>query len=102
MPHILDPVGGQPRKLTLNTDGRPHRLQNTLCLSVFTIGVFAFIFGFIVVLHVPASWLGAIGFFTGLFSQFISVTTPQRVFNIMGIVGSFVGAGLGIAHGGFV
>ncbi|WP_459801441.1 hypothetical protein [Herbidospora sp. RD11066] len=102
MPHILDPVARPPRRLTLNTDGRPHRLQNTLCLSVFAIGVFAFIFGFIVVLHVPASWLGAVGFLGGLFSQFISVTTPQRVFNIIGIVGSFVGAGLGIAHGGFI
>lgn len=102
MPHILDPVTQPPRRFTLNTDGRPHRLQNTLCLSVFVIGVFAFVFGFVVALHVPASWLGAVGFVTGLFSQFISVTTPQRVFNIMGIVASFVGLGLGIAHGGFV
>jgi hypothetical protein len=38
----------------------------------------------------------------GLYSQYVSVTTPQRSLNIMGLVASFVGVALGIAHGGFL
>ena len=42
-----------------------------------------------------------LGFPTGLYAQYISVTTTERSLNIVGLVGSFVGAALGIYHGGF-
>ncbi len=49
-----------------------------------------------------SSWFGTLGFGLGLYSQYISATTPQRSLNIIGIVASFVGVALGIASGGFL
>jgi hypothetical protein len=53
-------------------------------------------------LHAIASWMGVVGFVGGLYSQYISATTPERTLNIVGIVGSFVGVAFGIHHGGFL
>lgn len=101
MPHILGPIESEPFRLTLNTDGKQHTMENTLAVATFGIGLLAFILGFVVSAHLIASSLGVIGFGGGLYAQYISVTTPQRVLIIMGIVASFVGTALGIAHGGF-
>jgi hypothetical protein len=101
MPHILGPVEREPFRLTLNTDGRPHTVQNVLAIGTLICGIVAIVTGFIVDAHVVASWLGAIGFIGGLYAQYISATTPQRSLIIIGVVGSFVGVALGIAHGGF-
>ncbi|GIH29570.1 hypothetical protein Aph01nite_78800 [Acrocarpospora phusangensis] len=101
MPHMLGPAESEPFRLTLNTDGRPHTRENILAVGTFLVGVLAFILGFVVSAHVVATALGIIGFAGGLFAQYVSVTTPQRSIIIMGIVASFVGALLGIAHGGF-
>ncbi|GAA2898157.1 hypothetical protein GCM10020220_104850 [Nonomuraea rubra] len=62
----------------------------------------AFVSTFWTSAHAIASWFGTLGFGVGLYSQYISATTPQRSLNIVGLVGSFVGAALGIAHGGFL
>jgi len=92
------PVKEEPRS-RLAVSRRP--LQNALAGVGFVIGVTAFVLGFIVSAHVIASALGAIGFFAGLFAQYISSTTAQRTFIVAGTVAAFVGAALGIAHGGF-
>jgi hypothetical protein len=91
----------EPFRLTLNTDGKPHTAQNALAVATLICGVAAFVTGFIVSAHVVASWLGTIGFAGGLYTQYISSTTAQRSVIIVGVVASFVGAALGIAHGGF-
>jgi len=101
MPHILEPAERQPFRFTLNTDGKPHRVENVLAISTLVVGALAFVCGFIVSAHVVASWLGALGFGGGLYVQYISETTPQRSVIIAGVVASFVGVTLGIAHGGF-
>ncbi|GAA1017777.1 hypothetical protein Aple_028360 [Acrocarpospora pleiomorpha] len=101
MPHMLGPIESEPFRFTLNTDGRPHTRENILAVGTLLVGIVAFVLGFIVSAHAVATALGIIGFAGGLFSQYVSVTTPQRSLIIMGVVGSFVGAVLGIAHGGF-
>ncbi|GAA0422712.1 hypothetical protein GCM10010160_58080 [Acrocarpospora corrugata] len=101
MPHMLGPIESEPFRFTLNTDGRPHTRENVLAVGSFLLGIVALILGFIVGAHIVATAFGIIGFAGGFFAQYVSVTTPQRSLIIMGIVASFVGALLGIAHGGF-
>lgn len=102
VPHVLQPSERERFKFTLNTDGRPHRVENTLAIITLVCGVVAFVATFWPSAHMISSWVGTLGFGVGLYSQYISATTPQRSLNVVGMVGSFVGAALGIAHGGFL
>ncbi|MEV0145283.1 MULTISPECIES: hypothetical protein [unclassified Nonomuraea] len=77
-------------------------MENTLAVVTVICGLTAFVAAFVPGGHVVASWAGALGFGTGLYSQYVSATTPQRALNIVGVVASFVGVALGIAHGGFL
>jgi hypothetical protein len=100
--HAIGPARSLPFHVTLNTDGRRHPVENAMAIGTLLFGIVAFVTGFIVRAHVIASWVGAIGFAGGLYAQYMSSTTAQRSLIILGIVGSFVGVALGIAHGGFV
>lgn len=102
MPHVLQPSDNEPVKLTLNSDGRAHPVENILAVATLVCGLVAFVATFFPAAHAISSWFGALGFGMGLYSQYISATTPQRTLNIIGIVASFVGVSLGIAHGGFL
>jgi hypothetical protein len=102
VPHILQPSESQRFRLTLNTDGKSHPIENVLAIATLVCGVVAFVFTFFVTAHAISAWFGALGFGMGLYSQYVSVTTPQRSLNIIGLVASFVGVALGIAHGGFL
>jgi hypothetical protein len=97
--HIVRDTRG---RLTLNTDGRRHPAENLMTFATLLVGLLAFFTGFIVRAHVIASWAGAIGFCGGLYIQLVSSTTAQRSIIIVGVVASFVGVALGIAHGGFM
>jgi hypothetical protein len=88
-------------RLTLNSDGEPHPLENALTLFTFVAGLVAFAIGFIVSLHVVGTVLGLVVFVVGLYAQMVSNTRQQRVLIMTGIIGSFVGLGLSVAHGGF-
>jgi len=89
----------QPR-INLNSDGRPHPLLNAAALLTCFAGIAAFALGFVVRAHLAATILGALTFAAGMYVQLISATREQRVFIVTGLVGAFVGLGLGIAHGG--
>jgi hypothetical protein len=102
MPHMLGPMEREPFRLTLNTDGRHHTVENILTFSTLILGLVAFVSGIIVSGHVIASWAGTLGFAGGLYSQYVSATTPERALNIIGIIAAFVGAAFGIYHGGFM
>ncbi|GAA2844028.1 hypothetical protein GCM10010517_00030 [Streptosporangium fragile] len=102
MPHALGPVENRPFRFTLNSDGQAHPMQNVMSVGTLVCGLVAFVTGLVPDSHVVASWAGAVGFVGGLLSQYLSATTPERSLNIVGIVGSFVGAALGIFHGGFL
>ncbi|GAA0916724.1 hypothetical protein GCM10009560_12120 [Nonomuraea longicatena] len=102
MPHMLEPSDGDQRILALNSDGRSHPVENALAIATFVIGLVAFVSIFFPGGHVIGCWAGTLGFVMGFYSQYLSVTTGERVLNIMGIVASFVGVALGIARGGFL
>lgn len=85
----------------LDADGRRHPVENALTVTTLVLGLLAFVTGFIVAAHAIASWAGVLGFVIGLYSQYISATTAERSLNVVGMVGAFVGAALGIFHGGF-
>jgi hypothetical protein len=95
------PTRARAPRITLNSDGRPHPLLNVAALLVFFAGIAAFALGFVVRAHLAATILGAVTFAMGMYVQLISATREQRVFIVTGLVGAFVGLGLGIAHGGF-
>lgn len=86
---------------TLNNDGKAHPLENTLAVITFVAGIVSFALGFVVAQHLAAVILGLIAIFVGLYDQMISATTPERMVIVTGLIGAFVGAGLGFAHGGF-
>ncbi|MEU4579269.1 hypothetical protein ACBI99_39335 [Nonomuraea sp. ATR24] len=102
MPHVLQPTQRERVRLTLNTDGRAHPVENAFAVATLVCGLVAFGATFFPGGHVIASWAGTLGFGIGLYSQYVSATTPQRSLNIVGLVASFVGAALGIARGGFL
>jgi hypothetical protein len=93
-------VKSRPR-LTLNSDGEPHPMENALTLFTLVGGLVVFAIGFVVRLHALGTVLGLAVFLVGLYAQMVSNTREQRVLIMTGIIGSFVGLGLSIAHGGF-
>ena len=64
-------------------------------------GLASLILGMINTAHLAGSLLGSTGFVVGLLAQMMSVTRAERIVIVFGITASFVGMGLGIAHGGF-
>jgi FtsH-binding integral membrane protein len=103
MPEAVESgTSDRSRRLTLNTDGRRHPVQNGLTAFTFLAGLVALATGFVVHLHSVASICGAAALVVGLFAQLISATREERIFIVAGIIAAFVGLALGIAHGGFV
>ena len=88
-------------EVTLNNDGKTHPLENTLAVITLVCGLAAFGLGFAVAEHLAAVILGLIAIFVGFYDQLISATTPERIVIVTGLIGAFVGVGLGFAHGGF-
>ncbi|MDP9864082.1 MULTISPECIES: hypothetical protein [Streptosporangium] len=101
MPHVFRSTGGRPSRFRLNSDGRRHPVENVLSVVTLACGLIAFLSAFVPSAHAVGAWLGTVGFFGGLYSQYVSATTAERALNIVGIVASFVGVALGIYHGGF-
>ncbi len=89
------------RHFTLNTDGKRHPWLNTAAAYTIIGGLASFVLGMINNGHVVGTALGVSGFIVGLWAQMLSATREERVFIVFGIVASFVGMGLGFAHGGF-
>jgi hypothetical protein len=101
MPEATGSIAPARPKFTLNSDGKPHPVQNGLTVFTFTVGIIAFVLGIIVRAHLYATVLGILGFVVGMYAQMISATREQRIFIIAGVIAAGVGMGLGIAHGGF-
>jgi hypothetical protein len=79
-----------------------HRLQDVLAVLAFTLGIAALVLGGgVPAAHFVGLVVGIIGLPLALVSQMISATTNERWLNVIGMVGSFVGAGFAISHGGF-
>lgn len=88
-------------RITMNTDGKRHPLENGLTAFTLAAGVVAFATGFVVRQHVLATSLGLAALVIGLWAQLISATRPERILIVTGLVAGFVGLALGLAHGGF-
>jgi hypothetical protein len=87
--------------VTLNTDGKPHPLENGLAIFTLLAGLVTFALGFVVRLHVLVSVLGLVTLLVGLYAQMISATRAERMIIVTGLIAAFVGFALGLGHGGF-
>lgn len=85
---------------TLNTDGHRHPKENTLAVLTVIFGGVAVFSLFWRDLHLLSSWSGLAGIATGLWGQFISVTTAERFVLVISLGAAAVGLGIGLAHGG--
>ncbi|MFT2018685.1 hypothetical protein ACMA1D_22995 [Streptomyces sp. 796.1] len=84
----------------LDTDGKPHPVENTFAAATLVLGVVAFVTAMFHHLHLVSSWTGLVGVLTGAWGQFISATTAERFVLIIGLGASAMGLFLGMAHGG--
>jgi hypothetical protein len=100
MPNVVRAHPHLPH-VTLNSDGHPHPLLNTLTLVTFAFGIVSFALGFVVRAHLAACVIGLVALTIGLYAQLMSETREERILIVTGLVAAFVGAGLGFAHGGF-
>jgi hypothetical protein len=95
-------ASARPRShLSLNSDGQRHPVENSLAVFTLITGLAAFAIGWVVHLHLPATVLGGVSLLVGLYAQLISVTREERMIIVTGLVAAFVGAALGLGHGGF-
>ncbi|MBO0832352.1 MAG: hypothetical protein J2P28_01365 [Actinobacteria bacterium] len=98
---VSQPSRASGPRITLNSDGHRHPALNAVAIFTFFAGIAAFVLGFFVRAHLVATILGGVVFAVGLYAQLVSATREQRILLVTGLVGAFVGLGLGIAHGGF-
>jgi hypothetical protein len=95
------PARPQARRLTRNSASGAH--PAILAGAAYTVlaGLTALLIGLLDVASTVGAILGVTGFVIGMIAQMMSVTRAERMFIVFGITASFVGMGLGIAHGGF-
>jgi hypothetical protein len=95
--------------LTLNSDGRSHRVLNIASVFTLICGLLSFALGLFLRTGpsgaagwaVVAAATGLVALLLGLFTQMMSATREERVVIVIGIIAGFVGLCLGLAHGGF-
>jgi len=93
----------------LNSDGRPHPVENIMAVSVLILGLASFVVGMILrnsagagpAIRIIATATGLIALVVGLYAQMVSATREQRVIIVTGIIAGFVGLALGLGQGGF-
>ncbi|MGH3297819.1 MAG: hypothetical protein ACRDP7_39105 [Trebonia sp.] len=99
---------GRVPRLNLNSDGRSHPLLNVASFFTLIVGLLSFALGLFLRTGpsgshgwaVVAAVTGLAGLLIGLLSQMLSATREERVIIMTGIIASFVGLALGLAHGG--
>ncbi|WP_326598035.1 hypothetical protein [Streptomyces sp. NBC_01803] len=84
----------------LNTDGRPHPVENGFAAVTLLLGAVAVITSIFPGLHLVSCWTGLAGIATGGWAQLISATTGQRFAAVIGLGAAAVGFYLGTANGG--
>ena len=104
-----DPESPQAQQVAITPAGQRHMALNVLAVVTIVLGLVSFALGMIVrnetsasaALHVTATVTGAIAIVLGLYIQMISATRTERIIVVTGMIAGFVGACLGLAHGGF-
>jgi len=106
---MADDVRTSPRPHILNTDGKPHPLENATAIAVLVTGLISFVLGLVVrnshtgpAVHIIATGTGLFALLVGLYAQMVSSTRNQRVVIVTGIIAGFVGLAIGLSRGGFV
>jgi hypothetical protein len=107
---VAGTTGNRPRPHILNSDGRPHPVENIIAIAILLVGLVAFVLGLVVrnapaagaAVHIIATTTGLLAVLVGLFAQMLSATREQRVLIVTGMIAGFVGLALGLSHGGFV
>ncbi|MBV9096318.1 MAG: hypothetical protein JO132_21000 [Streptosporangiaceae bacterium] len=102
-------TGQRTRPHILNSDGRPHPVQNALTVFTLLVGLASFVLGMVVrnvpsagtAAHITATVTGLAAMLVGLYTQMVSATRVQRILIVTGMIAGFVGTALGLAHGGF-
>ena len=99
---------GRQRANILNTDGRPHPVENILTVLTLLLGLVSFVLGMIIrnahtgaAVIITATVTGLVACLVGLYVQMISSTRNQRILIVTGIIAGFVGLALGLSKGGF-
>jgi hypothetical protein len=102
-------VGTRRRPRILNSDGRPHTVENIMTVFVLLAGLASFVLGLIIrnshtgpAVHVTATATGLAAMVVGLYAQLVSSTRNQRVLIVAGIIAGFVGLAIGLSRGGFL
>ena len=97
------------RQNILNSDGKPHPVENILTVFTLIVGLVSFVLGMIIrnfhtgaAVIVIATATGLVAILVGLYAQMVSATTSQRVLIVAGMIAGFVGLALGLSRGGFV
>jgi len=99
----------QAQYAALSPRGAGHRALNALSLVTIILGLLSFVLGMIdrnvssagAAIHVTATVTGLLAIVLGLYVQMISATRNERIIVVTGMIAGFVGACLGLAHGGF-
>jgi hypothetical protein len=95
--------------MMLDQGGKRQLTLNALAAVTIILGLVSIVVGMIVrnepsasaAMHVTATVTGAISIVLGLYVQMISATRTERIVVVAGMIAGFVGACLGLAHGGF-
>ena len=102
-------VDSGERHNILNSDGRPHPVENVLAIFTLVVGLVSFVLGLIVrnthagsAAIIITTATGLISCLVGLYVQMVSHTREQRVLIVTGIIAGFVGLAIGFSKGGFV
>jgi len=105
---VADDVRTGSRPHILNTDGRPHPLENALTVFVLLAGLVSFVLGLVIrnvhtgsAAHIIATSTGLVAILVGLYAQMVSNTRNQRVLIVAGMIAGFVGLAIGLSQGGF-
>ena len=93
----------------LNSDGRPHRVENMMTIFTLVVGLVSFVLGMVVrnahtgaAVIIVATATGLASCLVGLYAQMVSATREQRVLIVTGMIAGFVGLALGLSKGGFL
>ena len=98
-------TAAQSSRPPLDSDGKPHPLENIFAVAALLLGAVALLTGLLTQfgvadLHLPASWIGLVGVLTGGWGQYISATLGERFLLVIGLGTAAFGFYLGMAYGG--
>jgi hypothetical protein len=99
---------GRIPHLNLNSDGRPHPLLNMASFFTLIVGLLSFALGLFLRTGpsgahgwaIVGAVTGLAGLLIGLLCQMVSATREERVIIVTGMIASFIGLALSLAHGG--